>query len=214
MAPHRVVFWDVDTQADFLLPGGNLYVPGAEKLLPNLARLVDAARQGRVVLVSSADAHTPDDPEFRDFPPHCVQGTPGQKKVHETLLAHPVVVPSTHCAALPGRICPGQQVLVEKRALDVFTNPNIENVLARVAESCAPAAPEFVIFGVVTEYCVRCAAAGLLDRGHRVAIVTDAIETLDPAAGSRTLDELKSRGARLISTEEALVLAAEPATFA
>jgi len=70
--------------------------------------------------------------------------------------------------------------------------------------SVAPERLEFVVFGVVTEYCVRCAAAGLLERGHRVAIVTDAIETLDPAVGQRTLDDLVSRGARLITTEEAL----------
>lgn len=203
------IFWDVDTQADFLLPGGKLYVPGAEKLVPNLRLLVDAARAGRVLLISSADAHLPDDEEFREFPPHCVQGTPGQKKIPETLTERVFVIPSRAGAALPERVAPGQQLLIEKQKLDVFTNPNLEALLARVASAYEPAEPEFVVFGVVTEYCVRCAAAGLLERGRRVAVVTDAIETLDPAAGRRTLDELAARGARRITTREALALTAD-----
>lgn len=206
MASKHVVFWDVDTQVDFMLPGGKLYVPGAEKIIPNLKRLVDAARQKRVLLVSSADAHLLDDEEFKDFPPHCVQGTPGQKKIPETLTPNPVVVPNVPDARLPERFAAGQQVLIEKRKLDVFMNPSISGVLDRVVKSAAPERPEFFVFGVVTEYCVACAASGLLERGHRVAIVTDAIETLNPAAGHRTLDDLVSRGARVITTEEALAL--------
>jgi len=206
MGPPRVVFWDVDTQVDFMLPGGQLYVPGAEKIISNLKRLVDAARQGRVLLVSSADAHLPDDEEFKDFPPHCVQGTPGQKKIPETLMPGPVVVPNAPDARLPEGFAAGQQVVIEKRKLDVFTNPSIEAVLERVVKSSGSKQPEFVVFGVVTEYCVHCAASGLLERGHRVAIVTDAIETLNPAVGQRTLDVLISSGARLITTDEALAL--------
>jgi nicotinamidase/pyrazinamidase len=205
MSAKSIIFWDVDTQRDFMLPDGKLYVPNAEKIIPNLKRLVDAARAGRVLLVSSACAHIPDDEEFKDFPPHCIQGTTGQKKIPETLTESPCIVPNAPNALLPERFAPGQQVLIEKRKLDVFSNPNIEAVLERVKKSAA-GSPEFVVFGVVTEYCVRCAASGLLDRGERVAVVTDAIETIDPAVGKKTLDELASRGARLISTDEALAL--------
>src|SRR5437762_12154110 len=80
-----VIFWEVDTQADFMLPGGKLYVPGAEKLLPNIRRLTDAARKGKVFLVSHGCFHTSDDPEFKMLPPHSVQGTPGANFVHEAL---------------------------------------------------------------------------------------------------------------------------------
>ena len=59
---------------------------------------------------------------------------------------------------------------------------------------------------MVTEYCIRCAAKGLLDRGCNVAIVEDAIETLKPEEGRRTLDELKGLRARLITTEQALAM--------
>ncbi len=205
MASRKVLFWDVDTQVDFMLPGGKLYVPGAEKIIPNLKRLVDAARLGKVLLVSSADAHTPQDEEFREWPPHCLQGTPGQKKIPDTLTAQPYVVVNRKNAEIPIDLTKIQQLIIEKQKLDVFTNPSIEVVLERLEETVEKKA-EFVVFGVVTEYCVRCAAAGLLERGRRVAVVTDAIETLDPGVGRRTLEELTARGVRLITTDQALAL--------
>ncbi len=92
-----------------------------------------------------------------------------------------------------------QQVILEKQTLDVFDNPNTDAVLARIREFTDPDA-EFLVFGVVTEFCVKAAAKGLLKRGRRVAIVTDAIETIKPEDGRRTLDELRAAGARLVTT--------------
>ncbi len=48
MISPKTVFWEVDAQADFMLPGGKFYVPGAEEIIPNLNRLVETVRQGRV----------------------------------------------------------------------------------------------------------------------------------------------------------------------
>ena len=33
------LYFDIDTQIDFMFPAGALYVPGAEKLLPRIAQL-------------------------------------------------------------------------------------------------------------------------------------------------------------------------------
>jgi len=206
MVSQDVIFWDVDTQVDFMLPGGKLYVPGAEKIIPNLRRLVDAAREGRVFVVADADAHTPEDEEFRQWPPHCLRGTPGAQIIPETLTSNFYVIPNRADAALPGDLSKFQQVILEKQTLDVFDNPKTGAVLERLGSKA-----EFVVFGVVTEHCVRCVAAGLLKRGRRVALVTDAIQTLDPAAGQRTLEELTAKGARLIITEQALALLGKPA---
>lgn len=205
MVSRNTIFWEVDTQADFMLPGGKLYVPGAEKLIPNLERLVGAAREGRVFLVSDADSHTPEDPEFQQWPPHCVRGTKGAEIIPETLASKFYVIPNRPGAPLPADLSKHQQVILEKQTLDVFDNPNTEPLLERLP-AIADKDAEFVVFGVVTEYCVRFAAKGLLERGKRVAVVTDAIQTLDPAKGQQTLDELTARGARLITTDEALAL--------
>ena len=194
-----VIFWEVDTQADFMLPGGKLYVPGAEKLLPNIRRLTDAARKGKVFLVSHGCFHTSDDPEFKMFPPHCVQGTPGANFVPEALTDQVFRVPNTADATLPPQLEKFQQILLEKQTLDIFESRHAGTLVERLGTK-----PEFVVFGVVTEYCVRLAAKGLLQRGRRVSVVEDAIETLKPEEGTRAISELRALGAKMITTDEVL----------
>jgi nicotinamidase/pyrazinamidase len=94
MGSRKTFLWEVDAQADFMLPEGRLYVSGAEKIIPNLNRLVEAARQGRAFLISSADAHEPDDPEFCEWPPHCLKGTPGAELLPEARAPHHLVIPN------------------------------------------------------------------------------------------------------------------------
>jgi len=202
MLSHDLIFWEVDTQADFMLPGGRLYVPGAERLLPNIRKLTDAARQGRVFLVSHGCYHAKDDPEFKVFPPHCVKGSAGAEFVPEALTEQVLTVPNEPTATLPTDLSQYQQILLEKQTLDIFESRHAGELLERLDRDA-----EFVVFGVVTEYCVRLAAKGLLERGRRVSVVRDAIETLKPEDGRRTVAELQALGAKFISTEQALALA-------
>lgn len=193
------IFWEVDVQRDFMLPGGNLYVPGAETLLPNIRRLTDAARQGKVFLVSHGCFHTPNDPEFKTFPPHCVKGTPGSELVPEALTGKVARIPNDASATLPEDLSQYQQVLLEKQTLNVFESRHADELVRRLGNHA-----EFVVFGVVTEYCVSFAARGLLERGRRVAVVQDAIETLKKDDGESSMAELEQLGARLTTTDEAL----------
>lgn len=209
----KVVLWEVDVQRDFMTPDGKLYVPGAENIVANIHRLVEAARQGRVFLISSADAHHRDDPELREWPPHCLKGTPGAELIPEAWASDRFVVPNEKGFVLPDDLGFYQQIVLEKNTLDVFDNPNTEALLRRLNPTGLPrfdADVEFIVFGVVTEYCVRSTVDGLLRRGHRVGLVTDAIQSLDPAKGRGTLIDLRARGARLLNTEEALALLALP----
>ena len=199
MPARKIVFWEVDAQADFMLPGGNLYVPGAEKLIPNIKRLVDAAREGRVFLVSSGCRHGQNDPEFKTFPPHCIRGTQGARIIPEGLAVKFYTIPNDDNFKLPRDLLKYQQAVIEKQELDVFSNPQTSALVDLFGKDV-----EYIVFGVVTEYCVRLAAKGLLQRGRKVSIVKDAIETLKPEEGRRTLAELKSLGAELITTAEAL----------
>jgi nicotinamidase/pyrazinamidase len=203
MPSRNVVFWEVDTQADFMLPGGKLYVPGAERLLPNIRKLTNAARQGRVFLVSHGCYHAKDDPEFQTFPPHCIKGTEGAAFVPEALTDKVVVVPNDPSAVVPKDLSPYQQILFEKQTLDIFASRHANKFMKRFGDDV-----EFVVFGVVTEYCVRLAAKGLLDRGRRVSVVEDAIATLKAKDGERTVAELRDLGVRFFSTDDALALIA------
>ncbi len=181
----KSVFFDIDTQNDFMLPSGALYVPGAEAILPAIARLNRDAADHGIVVVSTTDAHDENDREFRRWPPHCVAGTIGQQKPSETLLERRAVI-----STVPGvyEIDGAQQIIVQKQALDLFTNPNLPALLERLN------AARYVVYGVVTEYCVRCAVLGLLKTGKPVELVTDAIRTLKDDDGRRTLEEFTTAG--------------------
>ena len=181
------VFFDVDTQMDFLFPAGALYVPGAERLLPVLARLNAYAANHGIPVVSTIDAHAENDAEFRLWPPHCIQGALGQRKPDATLLDGRVLIPNRPAAVPAG----APQYVVEKQALDAFTNVNLRALAAALA------ADRYAVYGVVTEYCVRCAVLGLLETGSRVEVITDAIETLHSEDSRRTLAELSGRGVQM-----------------
>jgi nicotinamidase/pyrazinamidase len=199
MSLQKTIFWEVDAQADFMLPGGKLYVPGAEEIIPNIERLVSGAIEAGALLVSSIDSHPEGDVEFERFPPHCLRGTPGARIVPEGLAANFCTIPNDASRAAPNHVLSFPQVILEKQTLDVFDNPHAGALVERL-----PADADYVIFGVVTEYCVKCAAKGLLERHRKVAIVIDAIEALDKESGRNALEELQALGARLISTDEAL----------
>jgi nicotinamidase/pyrazinamidase len=199
MVSKDYIFWEVDVQRDFVLPGGKLYVPGAENLLPNIRRLTDAARQGKVFLVSHGDFHTPDDPEFKIFPPHCVKGTPGSELVPEAITENVVRVPNEPDVKLPKDLHKYQQILLEKQTLSIFESRHADALVEKLG-----ALPEFVVFGVVTEYCVGLAIKGLLERSRRVAVVTDAIATLKKEEGEKAVAEFVRLGARLTTTHQTL----------
>ncbi len=192
----RTIFWDVDTQVDFLQPGGKLYVPGAEKILPNLGRLTRWAKERKILIVASADAHQKGDEEFAQYPPHCLAGTPGQKKVPETLLEKPTVIPNRP-AALASNLPAAGQLILEKQKFDVFTNPNTEALLERLGRDV-----EITLYGVVTEICVAAAARGLLGRGYRLRLVRDAVQHLDESKARALLEEVERRGGRPVTTDE------------
>jgi nicotinate phosphoribosyltransferase len=199
----NVLFWEVDVQADFMFPEGKLYAPGAEKIIPNINRLVDAVRRGRVFLISSADAHCLADAELRQWPPHCLKGSPGAEIIPEGRAPKRLVIPNQKHVDVPHDLSSYQQVTLEKNTLDVFDNPHTDVLLKRLLTGVFKN-PEFIVFGVVTECCVRIEAEGLLRRGHPVSIVADAIQPFDPQRGESVLAELQAQGARLITTEEAL----------
>ena len=126
----------VDTR---LVEQRSLYIPAAEKIMANIDLLVDAARQGRVFLISSADAHDPDDPELRDWPPHCLKGTPGVDLLPKACASPRLVIPNQKRFILPEDLGAYRQVTLEKNTLDVFDNPHTDALLARLNPTGSPA---------------------------------------------------------------------------
>jgi nicotinamidase/pyrazinamidase len=187
-----IVFWDVDTQDDFMRPDGKLYVPGAVEIVPALQALTRHARAHAIVRVASVCDHVPGDDEISDapdfvttFPPHCLRGTPGQAKIPETAFTSPVVVPNRpeDAAVLSARLARHTgEILIEKNHFDVFTNPNA----AVLVDAIAP--ETVVVYGVAQDVCDAQAIAGFLRRGGvRVVFVEDAARAIDTARGAALL---------------------------
>jgi nicotinamidase/pyrazinamidase len=178
-----------------LYPAGALYVPGAESIVPQVAALNRFAAEREIPVVSTIDAHTENDPEFRDWPTHCVAGTAGQQKPAATLLERRTAIRSTReDFNLKGV----RQILLEKQSVDCFTNANLPALLEHLGvKRCA-------VYGVVTEICVKNAALGLLKAGLHVTLVTDAVRSLDDDKCSRFFREFAAEGG-LLTTAQQLV---------
>lgn len=204
------VFWDVDTQHDFMRRDGKLYVPGSEELIPTLARLTDHAHRAGIRIVASADDHVPGhrelspSPDWREtFPEHCMRGSPGQRKIPETALRDPLVIEPDpqDPAALQARVRAHRgDILFHKHWFDVFTNPNV----LPVVDALAPSA--IVLYGVALDVCDRYAVEGLLRHrpAIRLTLVTDAARAIHPEEGERLLADWRRRGVRLAGADQVL----------
>ena len=208
-----VVLWDVDTQVDFMLPDGKLYVPGAEETVPAMRRLVEAARAAGVVHVASADDHELTDPEISDepdfrntYPPHCLRGTPGAARIPETEQEDPLplsLVPYPP-GLVPDLVAGRRELLLLKKNFNVFTNPNTNSLL----EALDP--DEIVLFGVATDVCDDAAIRGFLQRGRKVTFVEDAARGLDEERVAAATAAWREAGVRFTTADTAAVSFAEP----
>jgi nicotinamidase/pyrazinamidase len=197
-----VILWDVDTQVDFMLPNGKLYVPGAEQTAPAMRRLVEAARSAGIVHVASADDHEltddeiSEEPDFRTtYPPHCLRGTRGARKIAETEQEDPVPIT---LEPLPERYLAGREFLLLKKSFDVFANPNTDPLLEHLDPD------EIVLFGVATDVCNDAAIRGFLARGRKVRFVDDAARGLDDSRVAAATAFWREGGVEFSTVDEVL----------
>ena len=203
----RTILWDVDTQVDFMLPEGKLYVPGAEETREAMGRLVHGARAAGVVHVASADDHELTDPEISEepdfettYPPHCLRGTPGAAKIPETEQVDPLPLGATPYPPrlLRELVASRREILLLKKSYSVFVNPSTDPLLALFDPA------EIVVFGVATDVCDHAAIMGMLDRGRRVVFVEDAARGLSDALVESCTAVWRERGVRFTTVDGVL----------
>lgn len=196
-----MIFFDVDTQRDFMHSEGALYVPAAETIHQNIERLLRAAGEHEITTVSSRCAHEPGDQEFEIFPPHCIDGEPGAERIFADLPALPRQEIAVDAEADPqARLQPANHYVVKKKVFDLFSNQWLEGLRRKGEfknEQC-------VVFGVATDYCVRACALGLAEAGGRVLLVEDATRGVAEETTSRTVDEMRAAGVEFTTTDEIL----------
>lgn len=205
----RTIFWDVDTQNDFMKKEGKLSIEGAEAILDNLAKLTQYARAQDIQVVASICDHTIGDDEISDqpdfehtFPSHCIRGTKGQQKVEQTEPRNAFFIPHhTHSVEeLKNQLMSHRgEIIIQKRHFDVFSNPLTETVL----EVLQP--ERIVVYGVALDVCDKYAIEGFLHRSSaQIILVQDAARAIREERRSELLTDWKRRGVKIVSTKDIL----------
>ncbi|MBI4147214.1 cysteine hydrolase [Candidatus Woesearchaeota archaeon] len=204
----KTIFWNVDTQYDFMKPDGKLSVPGATAIEGNLEYLTKIAAVRQITVVNTADYHTPkskelsDNPDFKiTFPPHCMAGTEGAEFIEATKPAKPYIIDWRDASFDPAKVKEHLDIVIYKDNFDVFNvtgAPHTEKVLHELNPRRA------IVYGVATNVCVDFAVKGLLQRGLQVYVPTDAIKELPGLPLEKVLESWKNEGVQLIRTDEVL----------
>lgn len=192
----KQILIDLCTQRDFLSPEGAVPVSELDTLLPNLRRIIIWAKRNRVSIVSALDAHRRHE-NFTLLPPHCIDGTTGQKKLDFTMLRKQAMVEIDCTPGVPiGILRRHQQVIFRKRTKDFMSNPKVERLLTEMKKV------EFIIVGVGAEHGVKVLALGLAARQKRVAVITDACGYWNKAEADLAFRQIEAKGAVLLTTAE------------
>ena len=176
-----VIFFDIDTQYDFMHKDGRFYVPDAEKIIPNLDRITEFAKDRRISVIASIDGY-----KFSS-----------NKKIPGTRLSN---VPSVPNKELNNekliKLKKKNRLIIEKQKHDVFSNPNTKKLLNNVKRA--------YVYGVATDYCVKAAVLGLREMGVETYVIKDAIKPVFKKNEKKYLSLFRKKGAKFLTTSELL----------
>ena len=207
----KAVFWNTDTQYDFIDKDGKLSVENAESIKPNLKKLTDFARVNNIKVVNTMDWHfkdskeLSDDPDFvKTFPPHCMANTEGARFIDETSpdRGTTMLVDWSEQKGMNFHdIHKSRNIIIRKDAFDVFEGNNLTEAIVNNLGIPFLDRPTFILYGVATNVCVKAAVEGLTKRGYSVKVVTDAIKGL-PTLPDPTNDWSSNEMIELVTTEQ------------
>jgi len=203
----EAIFSDVDTQYDFIMPDGKLYVAGAESIIPNLQLLTNFARSNSIRVVGFVDAHSLEDPEISErpdfketFPPHCIEGTPGQLKIDATKPLNPLWIENRPYppSELKGLVAKHKgEIFLKKNRIAILPDENAERILKLLAPA------SIYVYGIALDFCVRFVIDGFLEMGFfEVKLVEDATKAIYPDKAEKLIEDWRKRGVEIIRTED------------
>jgi nicotinamidase-related amidase len=191
----RWILVDINTQKDFFFAGGNVCVKNHRRILANVRRIIAWARRNDVRVISTCEVY-PNHNSAKKVG-YCIDGTEGQKKIRYTLLSNRASFPADGSTDLPADILRQyRQVVLHKRSVDPFDEPQIERLLSEVR------ADNFVLVGASAEGAVKATALGLLQRGKKVSVVIDAVGLLNNREAKLAFRKMRAKGAKLIETKK------------
>ena len=166
----------IDMLNDFVT--GKLKTERAKHIIPNIKRLIQAARDADAPVIYSSDAHLPVDFELKKWGEHAMKGTEGAE-----------VIPQLK----PGK---GDYVL-DKRTYSGFFETGLDLLLRNMDIDT------IVLTGLHTNICIRHTAADGFFRGYKIVVPKDATEALSEQEYRQGLEYLKKvYDAEITETDE------------
>lgn len=181
MNTEKTIFYDINTQRDFILHDGKFHIEGAEKIVPVWKDITALARDQNIRIVCSVDCHLPGDPTLKSwggqYPDHCMAGTPGQEKIDETKPLNPLMLENREYT--PDEITkilehPGEIIFRRQQFEKLADNPHLSAILRLVLRPYE----HIVMYGVYTEACVAREITALIGVGPKLHLITDAVAVI------------------------------------
>lgn len=193
----------VDVQNDFAKEDGKLYVPGAQELIPaqneHISRLFHANVEG---ILYTFDTHTeeeyPNSPEGEQFPPHCYKGTPGwELAVSSSTVPRPI--PRYRLEKGVFNMWEEEDVQIKAIGNDlhyVDLQPTDRDTFFELLKEKGVTTVE--VWGLASDFCVKWAVDGLLERGFNVEIRKDLVKGIERQIDQVLEEEWQGKNVQLV----------------
>lgn len=162
-----------DMLRGFLEEGYPLYCgESARRIIPNVQRLLERELAQGAAVFFLCDHHAPDDPEFKMFPPHAIEGTVEAEVIPEL-------------AKYKGEIIP-------KTTYSAFFGTTLEEKLKKLKPE------KIIVCGACTHICVLYAVSDARLRGYDVEVPVDCVASFDEKSHRFGLEYIENTlGAKL-----------------
>ena len=156
----------VDMVRGFLEEGYPLYCGArARRIIPNVQALLEQELAQNSKVFFLCDHHAPDDPEFKMFPPHCIEETVEAELIPEL-------------AQYQGEVIP-------KRRFSAFFDTPLEEKLVKLKPE------KLIVCGVCTDICVMHTVADARNRDYQVEVPVDCVASFDEKAHHSALEHME-----------------------
>lgn len=182
----QVSLFIIDAQNDFMDPNGALYVKGSEEIIPNILNLINLAKLNNWDFYATMDQHQYNSDEFESnggpFPTHCVEKTEGGAIVSQIWNA-----------------CGHLSKVFPKNQLSIWSEPKfVQEMNEKLLNAPLQVA---IVVGVASDFCVRAAVAGLLDRGFSVYVPLNCVKGVKEEFDPTWFDEEAKEGLLFVEPE-------------
>jgi nicotinamidase/pyrazinamidase len=202
MTRKNIIFWDIDTQFDFMKSGGKLYMPGAENIIDKISKIRRFALYNGFSIIASTDWHNIQDEEIseepdyeKSYPQHCIANQKGSERVGYLGNIEIDYIENTKMDEDELRTIADKEqfhIVIRKNQVNVFTNPNTKILLDLIELET------IVIYGVALEVCVSITADILLKENiPELIILKDGVKSLGNISDDKIFTEFQQKGVKI-----------------